>query len=169
MRTIQLTKGQVATVDEEDYAVLACHKWCAIRDGLTWYAIRFLRVPGERRSAILMHRQIFGASPGERLDHVNGDGLDNRRENLRLATNQQNLRNSCKRCGGSSRFKGVSWDKTARRWRARIHSGPKDQRGRAREVHLGLFDGEEAAAHAYDGAALASFGNFARLNFTPGK
>jgi hypothetical protein len=91
------------------------------------------------------------------IDHINGDGLDNRRENLRICNHQQNSGNQGPR-GGSSRFKGVCWHKNHRIWAAFIGIDFKQK-------HLGHFHTEEEAARAYDVAALEHFGEFAKLNF----
>lgn len=106
-----------------------------------------------------MHRLILGTSVGMEVDHVNGDGRDNRRVNLRLATHSQNMANQRKRRDGiSSRYKGVWYERRRKRpWRAKI-------KVRGRQVNLGYFETEEEAAYAYNLAALEHFGGFARLN-----
>jgi hypothetical protein len=101
-----------------------------------------------------MHRYLMG-EPSEEVDHENGDGLDNRRKNLRRATHAQNMMNALSR-RGSSRFKGVFW--SVNRWQAAI-------RDDYRKVYLGQFKIEEDAARAYDDAARRIHGAFARLNF----
>jgi len=102
-----------------------------------------------------MHRDLF---PGARMvDHINGNGLDNRRENLRPATNRENQGNSEKQQGVSSRFKGVCWVKSKGRWTAYIKT-------KKRLEKLGYFDDETQAAKAYNMAAIEVFGEFARLN-----
>jgi len=96
--------------------------------------------------------------PGMMIDHINGNGLDDRRANMRTCTNQQNMRNLRKRRSGSSIYKGVYYDKRRRTWYARIcHNG--------KNIHLGTFATEIEAARAYDRAARRLFGEFARLNF----
>jgi len=104
-----------------------------------------------------MHRFLMQPPPGMQIDHINGDGLDNRRCNLRLATNTQNRRNGKAHSDGTSRFKGVCWDKFRGRWRADITF-------ENRSIHLGRFHSETDAAIAYDAAARDLFGEFARLN-----
>lgn len=104
-----------------------------------------------------LHRMIMNAPSGVEVDHINGDTLDNRRCNLRLCTHAENQYNQ-RSHGGSSKFKGVSWDKQSQKWHAYINK----EYGR---VNLGLFDDEEGAAFAYDVAARILFGEFARLNF----
>jgi hypothetical protein len=101
----------------------------------------------------MLHWDVMGS---KFVDHINGNGLDNRDENLRLATNSQNQMNSRKRSGTSSRYKGVSLQR--KRWRAQIKLDGK-------LIYLGMFDTEEQAAMAYDYAAIELFGEFSRINF----
>jgi hypothetical protein len=106
-----------------------------------------------------LHRLLLNAPPELQVDHINGDGLDNRRSNLRLATGSQNQGNSRKRRDGvTSQYRGVSWNKRAGKWQALLRREGKLQ-------YLGYFSDEEAAARAYDAAALEQWGSFARLNF----
>ncbi len=104
-----------------------------------------------------MHTLITGL---RKVDHANGDGLDNRRRNLRDGSGGVNERNARKRHDGSSQYKGVSWDSSRQAWRARIQLNGK-------QSFLGHFDDETAAALAYDAAAQDLFGDCAVLN-TPG-
>lgn len=141
-------------VDDEDYGWLSEHKWSA---GQTiwgqWYAHR-----RSNKHFVKMHRIILNAPDGLQVDHINGDGLDNRRSNLRLATSCQNNQNRRSiLVGTTSKFKGVSWHPHGR-WQARIRSGIKT-------YYLGSYDNEEAAARAYDVKARELFGEFARTNF----
>lgn len=164
MKTIPLTQGKVAIVDDEDYDRLCQFKWHALKRkrGLAWYAARGgPRSPGDRNSGrlIYMHRVIVGAAEGEMVDHKDRDGLNNRRENLRPASRLDNARNAIKvRIKKTSRFRGVSFYKKTKRWKAQINlkSGKKS---------IGYFTDERAAAEAYDAVALANFGEFAVLNF----
>ena len=100
----------------------------------------------------------MNAPDGMEVDHINGNGLDNRKANLRLCTRAQNQMNSIKRTGKSSIFKGVSWHKNAWKWRANIKINQKD-------IHIGYFDTELEAAEAYDIEAIRLFGSFAKTNF----
>jgi hypothetical protein len=110
-----------------------------------------------------MHRVILAAPNGVEVDHRSGDGLDNRRANLRLATHAQNHQNRTRKIlGCTSRHKGVHMH--CGRWQARIADGPVVD-GHAKRRSLGHFDSEDAAGRAYDAAALVSFGEFASLNF----
>lgn len=136
-----------AIVDEKDFEFISRFNWF-LRRG---YAIR-KRLSGESGpTTISMHREILEAPNGLDVDHINGNSLDNRRENLRLATRSQNGGNSISRKPHSSRFKGVSWDKCRARWQANIGV-------RRRLISLGYFKEEEKAAERY-------FGEFARPNF----
>ena len=158
-KSIPLTRGFVALVDDEDYARLVAHKWCAMTNGHTSYAVRARsRRHGGRPGLILMHRIIIGATDEQIVDHENGNGLDNRRANLRFATESQNHWNQRPQVGRSSRFKGVSWHRLHARWRATIWFG-------GRSHALGYFSVETDAARAYDAAARTHFGAFARTNF----
>lgn len=150
-KTIQLTRGQFAIVDDADYSELSQYKWTAIwdRTGNRWYAART-----EKRKSVRMHQRIMG---GLWIDHINGNGLDNRRENLRFCDRKQNQWNSKKR-KGTSQYKGVNLDKKAGKWRAQIKYNN-------RKIWLGRHDKEEDAALAYDSAARRLFGEFARPNF----
>lgn len=155
-KKIPLTKGKTALVDDEDYAELSKYSWHAIRNRHTWYARR-----GEWRDGnqhiIRMHRQILDAPPNKDVDHINRNGLDNRKENLRFCTNAQNQANKRPQTGASSKFKGVSLRKQTGKWQAYIKKNG-DQH------YLGVFDDEEGAARAYNEAAEKMFGEFARLN-----
>jgi hypothetical protein len=152
-REIRLTQGKVAIVDDEDFRRLSCYNWYAHRAGNKWYAER-----KKNRKTVKMHHAILGISGGLEVDHQDGNGLRNTRDNLRLATKSQNAQNKKKPCGGTSRFKGVSWRESNKKWRAQI-------RANGHLIQLGDFDDEEDAAKTYDEAARRYFGEFARTNF----
>jgi hypothetical protein len=158
MKTIPLTQGYEAIVDDEDFEALSQVKWNVSirRTSRTFYAARGNRL-GHRPANLLMHRVIMAAtlSPGAEVDHINGNGLDNRRENLRVATRQQNAAN-IRRVKGRSGFKGVELREHAR-WRASI-CGPNGT------THIGYFSTPQEAAHAYDAEAVRLFGEFASTN-----
>jgi hypothetical protein len=146
----RIAAGRVALVDDEDFPLVSQYNWHASkRPHGSFYA------RSSNRRKIFMHRLITG---WPEVDHQNGDGLDNRRHNLRPATSAQNNRNRRPRPGSSSRFKGVRWERGRQRWRADIGID-----GRYRTI--GRFRDEETAARAYDAAALAAWGEYAWLNF----
>jgi hypothetical protein len=155
-RTIPLTKGYSATIDADDYEFVSSWKWCARVHGRTVYAARASRYCG-RHHIVYLHRMLMLPGHDEQVDHISGDGLDNRRCNLRIASNAQNQHNRT-RTFGCSRYKGVYWYKRYGCWRAQIKS---EQFGR----FLGYYRDEVDAALAYDLAAIATFGPYAALNF----
>lgn len=148
----------VAVIDAEDFALVSQHKWHTRRGVSTTYAQAHVYVAG-RRTTISMHGLLVQVPNGHEVDHVDGDGLNNRRRNLRVATVQQNQANRGKPrvAGATSIYKGVSRNGRGR-WRASIFVS-----GRTRRV--GDYDTEEEAARAYDAAAIAAFGDFAKGNF----
>lgn len=147
-------KGKFAIVDDADYELVKNIRWFMNNDG---YAIgRAVRGSGGKNK--LMHRFIMDAPPEFQVDHVNGDRLDNRRENLRFCDtrlNNRNMRPGAR--GGSSRFKGVHFCNEKKKWTATI-------KGVDRRYHLGRFDDEIEAARAYDAKAKELFGEFFRPN-----
>lgn len=153
MITIPLSRGEVALIDDCDADLVLPYRWHADRSGATWYARHTFCFPGGGRLNQSMHKLITGYA---RTDHRNGDGLDNRRCNLRSATRSQNLYNQ-RKARGTSQFKGVSRRYTGT-WVACIKVD-------GRQRHIGTFADEVSAAHAYDAAARVHFGEFAALNF----
>lgn len=152
MKEIALTQGKVALVDDEDYALVSAITWCANAQAGHWYAV----APHRK---LKMHRLILRAPAGTHVDHVNGDGLDNRRANLRLATRFQNAANRRKSVNGRnyrSKYKGVR--PNAKKFQAVIGV-------RRKLVFIGSFSTELEAARAYDVKAREVFGEFAQLNF----
>jgi hypothetical protein len=127
----------VALVDLEDFEVLGHYRWCLTMWG---YVVRNLSRP--TRGQVRLHREILGLTTEDerKVDHINGDPLDNRRENLRIVNNSQNGQN--RHYGyGASRFRGVSIHQPTGKWRARCRLD-------GREYRFGLFDSEEDAARA---------------------
>jgi len=149
VRQIPLGGGYYTYVDAADYEWLSQWKW-HLQNG---YAVR-----REKTKLIFMHRQIMQPPPGMVVDHQNRNKLDNTRDNLLVCTQQENCFNRSQRNGSSSRFRGVSYSKSARKWVARITF-------RGRRLHLGCFAEEVDAARAYDRAAVELFGDFASVNF----
>lgn len=165
MKMIPLTQGLVAQVDEEDYQALSVYTWCAHKDHKqdTWYAQRQVRLEGaQRQTTVLMHRVITRAPNGVPVDHRSGDGLDNRRANLRLAGDGGNQQNRRRNRRATNAYKGVTFHKKTQKWQAQI-------RHQNRTHYLGLHRTPEDAARAYDCAARELFGEFARPNFAEGE
>lgn len=155
---VPLAVGIHALVDASDLPLVEQFGWSL--DPTSRYAVAYLD-PLNPRRCVRMHRLIMQARSDQVVDHINGDGLDNRRTNLRVCTQAENSRNRRKFGGWTSRYKGVSLARGRRTpWRAQIRQG-----GRVR--CLGYFSTEEDAATAYDAAAKEAFGQFARLNFVP--
>ena len=158
MKRIPLTQGYHAIVDDEDYEFLMQWKWhVLIGKSGNVYAMRnseLTEVNGKRHH-ILMHRVICKTPHSKQTDHRDGDGLNNRRDNLRPATKSQNMHNRKPNAKGASKFKGVSWHKQHRKWCAHI------QVNKVRH-HIGLFHDEKEAALAYEATAKKEFGLFYR-------
>ena len=155
MKKITLTQGFEAIVDDADYVYLSQFKWLAKNKK---YAARS---PSRRcisRNFIYMHRVILGLVPSSGLfaDHIDGNGLNNVRSNLRTATKSQNEYNRGKRAHNTSGFKGVC--KSLNKWRAGI-------KFKGKYTHLGNFSSPILAAKAYDKKAKILHGEFARVNF----
>lgn len=149
-KTIRLTKNYKAIVDFDDYERISKNKWYANMTKGKPYAVS----GGWKMPPLRMHREVLGAKPGQYIDHINGNTLDNRKCNLRICTNQQNSWNKNKRMG--KKFKGVY--RQMNRWRSAICIDGKS-------IFIGSFSSEEEAAKQYDVKARELFGDFAKLNF----
>lgn len=157
MPYIPLNHSKYAVIDDEDFDIIAYHKWYFHKG----YAVRTQKVNGKKKM-IYMHRRIMKPPADMVVDHINGNGLDNRRNNLRVCTRGENVRNmrrtqSRKKAERHSRFKGVYWVEQSQKWVAQIRVNKK-------QVHLGYFENEEDAARTYDMAAQHYFGKFACTN-----
>ena len=153
MKIITLTQNQITLVDDEDFDSLMQFKWRAVKNGKTFYVHSDIQIQG-RRYTIKMHRLIMDTPKGYEVDHINHNGLDNRKSNLRNCTPSENRKNRLP--WGSSKFVGVSKlcdDKFV----ARIKSNGK-------LYHIGTFKNEEDAAIAYNKRAIEIHGEFANIN-----
>jgi len=154
---VELSQGKTAIVSDQDYDRVSRYTWHTFRIHRTWY----VATNGINGKRTYLHRFIMQANPGAEVDHINGNGLDNRRCNLRLCTHAQNLANQRhQQRKTSSPHKGVTWCKKGRVWLAQIKANQK-------HYNLGSYDSEEDAARAYNRAANEYFGEYARLNDVP--
>lgn len=153
MKLIELTHGIKAQISDRDAKLVNKFKWCAVKRGKTFYA--------EARKGckmISMHRLILGLNdPKIKGDHRDRNGLNNQRNNLRVATNSQSSANRGKHINGKSKYFGVSWFKHAGLWRSQIQKN-------GIVYHLGYFKDEKKAAIAYNKAAEKFHGEFANIN-----
>ena len=160
MKEIKLTKGLYAIVDDNDYAELNKHKWYAMgsKTSRTHYAARGITTNG-KLVIKLMHRIIFGIDSKDiKIDHIDHNGLNNKRSNLRQCTHAENTRNrTCiKQRGSTSKYKGVNLFQN-KYYRAQITVNRKN-------ITIGYRKNEKAAALLYNAAAIKYFGEFANLN-----
>jgi hypothetical protein len=168
-RFIPLTKGQVAIVDDGLHGWLSSVSWLALEagSGLVYASRGRMGVSGKRET-ITMHQAVMGVANGVSIDHINHNGLDNRRCNLRIATatqNNQNKRRHRRKVEASSGFKGVKTVASSGKWQASIQLINPNYGNRSRGFLIGSFDDPVTAARAYDVAAVHFYGEFACLNF----
>ena len=158
-REIPLTQGQVSLVDVEDYERLSKHNWHADWNPHTqsFYARCWTPYVAGKRVRIFMAREILGLQKGDKrkADHENHNTLDNRRSNLRIATNFENAHNRRNSANNTSGYKGVSQNGRTGKWQAYIYLESK-------QIHLGFFPSAEEAHAAYCAAATRLHGEFAR-------
>lgn len=147
MKEIPLTQGKVALVDDADYEMINQWKWYYSHG----YAVRNLWLNGGKRQRIHMHRLLADAPADKLVDHINRNPLDNRRGNLRLCTNGQNLMNGKVPSTNKSGYRGVNMNQG--KWVARIKINGK-------AIHLGVFTDKRDAARAYQAKARELFGEF---------
>ena len=167
MRQIELNRGWFALVDDEDYEYLSQWKWKCEEHNKDNIHNQYARRHSKRRKGggyiggVLMHRLILGIENNPKLfvDHKNRNGLDNRKENLRIATKSQNSKNRRSAMNSSSQYLGVYWAKDRRKWRVEIKAESGER------IRGGQYETEKDAAMAYDVLAKIYHGEFANLNF----
>lgn len=162
MKKLELTKGKVALVDDEDFYWLSQFNWFAIQIGETWYAKRSKK-KGILRNAvsyeIYLHRVVMQLHDKTKVvDHMNHNGLDCQKSNLRICSKTENDWHSRGLLNSSSIYKGVSWSKNKDKWQVSLKCEKE-------KIFIGYFDNEIEAAKAYDTIAAKYFGEFAHLNF----
>lgn len=153
---IPLTKKKYAIVDIDQYYELIQFKWVAHPSRHTFYASRKIHEHDGKKKYLMMHNKIMGLCPKDCWDHINGNGLDNRRANLRAASYSQNLANSPKR-SKKNRYKGVRFMKSVNKWVVKLGFQGTEKYG-------GVFESEKEAALAYNKLAKKYYGEFAVLN-----
>lgn len=156
-KSIKLTQGRFAILDDYWFSELSKYKWYIYRKkNGKCYAFRLERLPNKKSKTVLMHRVIMNAQKGVIIDHIDGDGLNNHPNNLRIATNSQNLMNRGKTSKNTSGFKGVHWNKGHGKWQAQINVGGKHK-------SVGFFTTKELAYEAYCEACNKYHGEFAHF------
>lgn len=157
MKLVSIHGGYFAQVDDEDFEWVSAIRWHIMRGRKTVYAATNVRREGGGYRTVAMHRMINRTPQGLHTDHIDGNGLNNTRANLRTATRTQNGQNRSPNNGAVSAFKGVHWNRRKGRWVASIRVNKKS-------VYLGMHRSEVEAAAAYSRAAEQYFGEFARIN-----
>lgn len=153
---IPLTRGKTAICDAKDYDLVSGVCWCAMKSDNIYYAVS--SKVGKLNRYSMMHRYILGLTDSKiEIDHIDRDGLNNRRSNLRTCSRTENMRNRGITKNNTSGYKGVNWNKQNKKWCSRIKVNYK-------EIYLGNFDSKLEAAAAYNTAARKYFGRFAVLN-----
>ena len=164
-----LTQGKEALVDDDDYEMFMEHKWCADKcwnNKDKFYVRRNSpRDSNGKQKTIKMHRVIMNAPKGKQVDHINGNPLDNRKDNLRVCTHQQNQMNRGRTNNNKSGYKGVHYKKRTKSminerskpWVAQIYLNDK-------KIHLGTYKTKEEAALVYNKKAIELYGEFVYLN-----
>jgi hypothetical protein len=156
-KEIILTQGKVAIVDDEDYDYLNQFKWCANKMKGKFYVVGNILLPTNKKTRTSMHRFIMKPEKCMVIDHLDGNPLNNKKNNLRICTRAENMRNYKIPVNNTSGFKGVYWHKITSKWMAYICFNNKI-------FHLGLFHELKDAARAYNAAALKYHGEFAHVN-----
>ncbi len=154
LKTLELTQGQVAVIDDTDFDNLKAFNWFAVKDRDRWYAATSIVRDDGKRQLLRMHRFVADAPAEMQVDHINGNGLDNRRSNLRVCTHQENQwnRQAAPR-NSTTGLQGVNYNKANKNFRAAIKHNKKS-------IHLGVFSTKEAAFEAYKAASIKFKGEF---------
>lgn len=162
MKIIWLTKGQFTLVDNADYEWLNQYKWFSNISNRCIYAARWIRLLKRgKQKVIKMHRFILGVTDSKlQVDHIDHNGLNNQRSNLRIVTASQNGSNRRPKINGRSKYIGVCWDKKQNKWYAQLKKDSK-------VFNLGRYSNEIEAALAYNEAAKKYHGEFSNLNKIP--
>ena len=157
MIVIPLTQGKFSKIDSQDWDLIKDYSWYFAKG----YAVTAIKQENGKQKTLGMHRLILGLTdPKIQADHINHNGLDNCRSNLRICTQQQNLMNKSSHKNSTSKYLGVSWHKRDNKWRSNIGFNGKI-------IYLGYFTNEKDAAKAYNTKAIELFGEFANLNIIP--
>lgn len=156
MKRIKVTQNRYALVDDEDFEYLSQFKWYASKQGNTFYAHRDSRNRKRDKGTIIcMHREIMN-SPKDLVDHIDGNGLNNQKKNLRTCTRSQNSMNQKAHRDSTSKLKGVTFDKSRNKYAAQINFNGK-------KIYLGRFSVKEKAYQAYCEACVKYHGEFAKV------
>jgi hypothetical protein len=156
MKEIKVSQGFIALVDDDHFEVLNQFKWHIKKCGRTNYATANIKIDGKYKT-ITMHRFLLDAPKGVQVDHINHNGLDNQRDNLRFCSNSQNQMNRSPYKNCTSNFKGVSFYRKTKRWKAYIKLNGK-------RINLGHYKTEIEAAEVYNNKAKELFGEFSFIN-----
>jgi hypothetical protein len=156
MKYIELSQGMRVMVDNEDYKELNKYNWYAVKGLNTFYARRSLPTATGGKGSVRMHRIIMQTPEDMDTDHIDGNGLNNQKENLRLCTRSENLMNQRRNRNNTSGYKGVNWNKRDKKWMSQIKVEGK-------QIHLGYFSGKEEAYKAYCEASKKYHGEFGNV------
>ena len=156
---VELSNGRAeAVVDLADLHLVSGQRWFAICPGRVTYAVASsIQCAKQRARTLLMHRVILGNPDARNIDHIDGNGLNNRKANLRTATHSENQCNRPAPSNNTSGFKGVSFEARRNKWRAEITKS-------GRNIHLGYFAEKQLAVAAWTAAAADHHGEYARVS-----